>query len=283
MTIFLATVKHGRAGNNVFQLVDAYHLSKLQPIIELEAFAIEELQLPHIGDPNRVNRIQRRDRAFSPSHAVELIQRNSKETHDSVIYLDYLNISPELAKKERFFLRTLFESQLSQEPEAVKTVVHIRAGDIWRTYRNIRRPIHPDYSPLPLDYYKLVKERCENEIEVISEYGGPNWYRDALRKTINPVRESVARPLAEDFTSFLNCSNLVLSISTLSWMASLIGECKTIHYPKLGLFDPQRRGDLRFSPPKPAIVYEFEEHNWVGGNKFDKEWLLDSRVKAINP
>lgn len=279
----MVPVKHGRTGNNLFQLAEAFHLTKLHSSIKLDAFSLDEIRLPRIGDEKHINQAQHHETAFSHSHALELIKTYAGRAEDCVIRLDYLFISPELAVKEKLFLRSLVSDQINLNSKCAKTVIHVRAGDIWKSYRNIRRPIHPDYSPLPFGYYKIVKEACEGSVDLIMEKGGPNWYRDSIQKIIAPADTFVERSLEEDFSSFLSCANLVLSVSTLSWLASLVGASQLIHYPKIGLFDSQRRSDLNFSPPKPAKVYEFESHTWRGGTKEDKEWLIDSKVRITSP
>lgn len=279
----MVPVKHGRTGNNLFQLAEAFHLSKLHPSIKLEPFSLDEIMLARVGDDSQTKKNQHYETAYSHSQALELIKTYADSIEDHVIRLDYLFISPDLAVKEKLFLRTLVSNQILQNPDCADTVIHVRAGDIWKSHRYLRRPTHPDYSPLPLDYYKLVKEACEGSVDLITETGGPSWYRKSIQKITKPTNNFVGRSLAADFNSFLTCSNLVLSISTLSWLASLVGESNLIHYPKLGLFDSRRRRDLNFTPAKPAIVYEFENHVWSGGTKVDKEWLIDSKVRITSP
>ncbi len=283
MSIFLTPVKHGRTGNNLFQLADAFHLAKLNPNIYLSDFEINELGFTLDNLVRDAGNAMLKITAHSPAEAEQLILANLNRGADLVLFLDYLNISPDLAFAEQRFLRSLFERMMVPKTDIPRTIIHIRAGDVWKSYRSIGRPIHPDYFPLPLSFYKKMKESLVGPVEIVSEEGGPDWYLRSVCKITAPVKLHVARDLAEDFQDFLNSNHLILSVSTLSWIASLIGNAEVIHYPKLGLFDPERRGDLLFRPPKPAYVYEFESHVWNGGSRLDKEWLIDSTVRVIDP
>ena len=282
MTVFLVPVKHGRTGNNIFQLADAFHLSRISPAIKLIPFAINELNYnPDTTLTSKFENISSQT-AHSNLEAKELIRINLSQLGDAVIFLDYLSISPDVAIKEIFYLKSLFGAHMFEEAPK-NGVVHIRAGDIWKTIRHRRRPLHPDYCPLPLGYYKLIKEFFGGEVEIISEPGGPDWYLKSINKIFSRSKTVYSNDLASDFHSFLNCKTFALSVSTLSWIASLIGGANTIHYPNLGLLNSQIRKDLFFSPPKPAFVYSFENHTWRGGSRLDKEWLMDSRVTVTTP
>ena len=283
MPIFLAPVKYGRTGNNLFQLVDAIHLTKLAPDIHLCNFGLNELGIPPDYFMQVSDRLTEVTVARSPADAERLILASVNRENSLLIYLDYLNISPDLARAEKRLVRSLFDNQLGLKARPPQTIIHVRAGDIWKSYRNIRRPIHPDYYPLPLDFYKKAKDFFVGPVEIVSETGGPDWYLSSISQILTPSNLHLNRELKVDFQDFLNCKLLVLSVSTLSWMASLVGDAEIIHYPKLGLFDSAKRGDLRFSPPKPAYVYEFEDHVWKGGSRLDKEWLMDSAVRVTNP
>ena len=282
MTIFLVPVKHGRTGNNIFQLVDAFHLSRIDPTIELIPFAISELHLSPKANLKDVPKNSNIQIAHSSLEAREMIRINLSQSGDTAIYLDYLSISPQVAIKEASYLKSLFATQRLKEAHS-NAVIHIRAGDIWKSIRHRSRPLHPDYCPLPLNYYKLIKDSIEADVEIISELGSPDWYRKSINKIFDPGKTLYSRDLARDFDLFTNCKTFVLSVSTLSWIASLIGDPDTIHYPSLGILNSQVRKDLLFSPPKPAFVYEFENHTWGGGSRLDKEWLMDSVVRVKDP
>jgi hypothetical protein len=221
--------------------------------------------------------------AHSRAEAEQLILSNLNNEEDLLISLDYLNISPDLARSEEKFLRSLFDHQTTGRVNPPQTIIHLRAGDIWKSYMNIRRPIHPDYYPLPLEFYKNAKEYIMGPVEIVAEAGGPDWYLRSVNKIMTPSKLHLNRDLKQDFQDFLSCKRLGLSVSTLSWIASLIGDAEFIHYPKLGILDSAKRGDLLFSPPKPAYIYEFEDHVWKGGSRSDKEWLIDSTVRVTNP
>ena len=283
MSIFLSPRKHGRTGNNLFQLAEAFHLSKLNPDIQLCNFELNELGLPSDFFMRVSDSMNLKFTAHSRAEAEQLILSNLNHKEDLLILLDYLNISPDLARSEEKFLRSLFNHRVTGRVNPAETIFNVRAGDIWKSYRNIRRPIHPDYYPLPLEFYKKAKEFFMGSVEIVSEAGAPDWYLRSVNKIMKPSKLHLNRDLKQDFEDFLSCKRLGLSVSTLSWIASLIGDAEFIHYPKLGILDPTRRGDLLFSPPKPAYIYEFEDHGWKGGSRSDKEWLIDSTVRVTSP
>lgn len=124
---------------------------------------------------------------------------------------------------------------------------------------------HKHYGPLPFTYYdKLILET--NTIPVFMGQIGDDYFGAILRDRYPNAIMMPSRGAIEDFHVIRNSKNIVLSISTFSWMAAWLSQADRIFMPVVGLFDPRQRPDIVLTPlDDDRFVYDlFPIRHWRG-------------------
>jgi hypothetical protein len=167
--------------------------------------------------------------------------------------------------------------QIKQKTEN-KIVCHVRGGDLWPSrihtiFNNLNS--HPDYSPLPINYYKRAVEISGKEPYIIIEKARtPKWYRKLFIDAFGKENVYFSTSVTDDFFLIYSGSEVVMSLSSFSWMASFLGDSKKIHFPIHGFFDKNRRPDLSLNCLyKETDFYSFEECNKENKLEF-RDWLI---------
>jgi hypothetical protein len=108
-------------------------------------------------------------------------------------------------------------------------------------------PIHPDYGPLPLNFYSKIL----NGTGLKPVFGGQlteSWY---LTKLESKFGDASFLPLesALAFETLRRARNKVVSVSTFSWLACYLGDSLSrIHMPLSGAFNKIQRPDWNLTP-----------------------------------
>lgn len=152
----------------------------------------------------------------------------------------------------------MVESDAIKGYGADKLVCHIRGDDILRG-------IHPSYTPLPSEYYKMLADDCGLDLVFYGQVE-ENDYTNKLRREFPDAEFSTSQDAAVDFEVLRRSKNLALSISTFSWLAAWLGEANIIYMPIGGMFDPACMNGQIFIPVgDPAYRYTrlpgFRVHN----------------------
>jgi hypothetical protein len=138
-----------------------------------------------------------------------------------------------------------------------KLVIHIRGGDMF-TAR------HPNYFPLPIAWYRELVTRFGLQPVFVGQVD-QNPYGDALRREF-PYAQFIYSPdRIADFNRLRTSRNIVLSISTFSWLAGWLSEtASTIVLPIAGIFDSRDRPDIDLLPVSDRrYVFElFARETW---------------------
>jgi hypothetical protein len=281
----IVVIPNGRFGNNLFQLslMNTLRSHCQSLVILLPSF-------PEMGI----------DESEGYSNALELepdlrvidhqIDLNSlitfiKENPYALIHCSAWGMYPAAYNNSRSYLRSIFvqNKTLTNENQYDLLRFHIRGGDLWQTpiYKRDRY-IHPDYTGIPISFYKLILENTKMPSEFIIEKTVPTWYLRALEECVEiKPRRSKATPI-QDFLTLASSKEIGLGVSTFSWMSAFIGNPSMVHLPILGIFDSTCRPELDFQNPTWNVKrYHFEKHSWTGTKK-DKDWLLFSRCHLAN-
>lgn len=157
--------------------------------------------------------------------------------------------------------RSLFHSEAAAaEPVgADEILINIRAEDVFG------RGTHPDYGLLPMSFYRHVVETTglrpvfHGQIE-----DGP--YVEGLRRQFPAARFLASRGAVADFQTIRQAAQIVLSISSFSWMAAWLSEARRIFMPVFGLYNPGQRPDIDLLPADDARYqfYGFPLRRWNG-------------------
>jgi hypothetical protein len=153
-------------------------------------------------------------------------------------------------------------------------VVNIRAAEILGD-------VHPDYAPVPLSFINTVLERTSAHPVFVGQIGNDPYSRSIRERwpdaTFRPSEGALA-----DFETLRRSTNLVVSVSTFSWLAAWLSRAQSIHMPVAGLFNPAQRPDVDLLPvdDERYTFYEFPVRRW-NGNATDLSWLTEERNHPI--
>ena len=160
--------------------------------------------------------------------------------------------------RERF--AEVFHSDEPGEPVRDDEIaISIRAGDIMSGK-------HPDYTPLPIAYYRhIVRDTGLSPVFVGQLDDSP--YVSALRSAF-PAARFIRNPhWLRDFQSVRNARNIAIAVSSFSWLAGwLSSRANRIIMPLAGYFNPRQRPDVDLCPIGDARYefYEFPVHRFQG-------------------
>jgi hypothetical protein len=151
-------------------------------------------------------------------------------------------------------------------------LINIRAEDI------LNRGIHPDYGLLPVEFYRSVVRRTglkpvlQGQLEA-----GP--YVDGLVKALPNARLIPSQGAVADFQIIRQAKNIVLSLSSFTWLAAWLSEAHQIHIPVYGFLNPKQRPDIDLLPTDDARYqfYAFPLRRW-NGSLSQQEDLLQERI-----
>lgn len=138
-------------------------------------------------------------------------------------------------------------------------LINVRAEDI------LGRGIHPDYGLLPIGFYRaLVRQTGLKPVFQGQIEAGP--YVDGLLNALPEARVLPSQGAAADFQIIRQAKNVVLSLSSFTWIAAWLSEARQIHVPVYGFFNPRQRPDIDLLPVADARYrfYAFPVRQWTG-------------------
>jgi hypothetical protein len=275
----LVLIENGRLGNNLFQLSLMHYIRQHMPEIEILVPEIPML---------RIEKSQGYNEAIKQSPDLEITAHDINEddlrsivssNKNAVIHCSAWGMNEKYYYNSRGYIKSLIKNL--EENKNKKTnhelVFHIRGGDIWQNrFFERKKIIHPDYSAVPISFYKKVHELSGKPVKFVAENSVPKWYIQKLKSTIRGTSTTFTKNTLADFIEISRGSEIGLGVSTFSWMAAFAGEPTVVHMPILGIFDVKRRPDLSLYNPSWNIQkYKFEQYEWTGTIR-DTDWLLTS-------
>lgn len=126
--------------------------------------------------------------------------------------------------------------------DEASVLVNVRLAEI-----NRRRPVHPDYSPLPVSYYrKLIREIGKSPVFVGQMTESP--YLKSLRNAF-PDSQFIDLEPQLAFETIRRSQTKIIALSSFSWLAAWLGgDHSEIHMPLTGGFNPLQRPDWNLAP-----------------------------------
>ena len=140
---------------------------------------------------------------------------------------------------------------------------------------------HVDYGPTPLS---LIEQaiRSSGAQPVFLGQLADDQYSSAMRDRFPDAIWEPSRGPLSDFESLRTSAQIVVAVSTFSWLAAWFSWADRIHMPLAGFFNPMQRPDLDFLPSEDArfVFYECEPRLWRA-TESDFAYLLAARAHRI--
>jgi hypothetical protein len=107
---------------------------------------------------------------------------------------------------------------------------------------------HADYTLLPIDFYEDLASETGLKLVFLGQIAD-NAYCNELRRRFPAALFCESRGAIADFQVLRNSQNLVLAVSTFSWLAAWLSQAQMIVLPVNGIFNPMQRPDIDLIPP----------------------------------
>ena len=116
-------------------------------------------------------------------------------------------------------------------------VINIRGNEILNA-------VHPHYTVLPPEFYEEIISSTGLRPIFMGQVGGDSRYITRLRARFSNASFIESQGPIRDFTTLRRSKNIVLSISTFSWLAGWLSDADRIHMPLSGFFNPLQYPDV---------------------------------------
>jgi hypothetical protein len=253
----------GRIGNKMFQYMFAITIAHRNPDILISGVDIDEWGLaddietifPNNFEPSRVLHLQ--------GHIInveEIVRMFDQDKIDCIEFSGWACRAEYY--KNRCQLAALFPTPqpwLNCGYFHEYLVVNIRAEDIIDGK-------HCDYMPTPISFIKAVLLETGLKPIFMGQIGD-DWYSQKLKAEFQDSQFISSRGAIGDFELIRQSKNILIPVSTFSWLASFLSESnENIYMPLLGMFNPAQRPDLNFAPKDDTRYhyYQFPVINFRG-------------------
>ncbi|MFG1303926.1 hypothetical protein V5F34_07285 [Xanthobacter autotrophicus] len=138
-------------------------------------------------------------------------------------------------------------------------VINIRSAEIIRG-------LHNDYTPLQFEFYRHIITKTGLKPIFMGQTSGSDPYCTALREEFNFATFLDSDGAENDFHTMMNSKNIVMSVSSFSWLACWFSRDSIIHMPVSGIFNPKQRKDVNLLPVDDCRYkfYYFDPKKWRG-------------------
>ena len=225
----------GQFGNHLFQYFAAELIRKIygyecvKPIFEMETdynIIIDDKKFKEIIS------------AYLANEPLEM------DTRRDVILFGFFQRS-EIFKAERTYLRSLFQAdntnyisnrvQISNivkyqtkhtiQPTAKDLTLHLRCGDFWDHVNHRSQIFDPEYIK------GIVRSISYEKLYIVASKPTFEWEKEYYQQfeELNPIW--ISGGLGDDFDFLMKSPKLIISASTLSWMAAYLGNAEEVHIP----------------------------------------------------
>jgi hypothetical protein len=238
--VYIQVSRNHGLGNKMFRYAYARALQALIPGSEVSGY-----DLPPFGLHAEVMPLEGRVLHIPHGHChsmqtiASLINRG---VYDHVLLDGFVQRLEFYPDREKF--AALFPTAASLDAPTLgpaHVVVNVRAAE---TIGNL----HPDYGPVPVAYFKQVADSTGLQPVVMGQLGD-DFYSDAIRRSFEGCVFLPSRSPAEDFQILRSAVNVIIGVSTFSWLACWTSSAaQTVHMPLKGLFNPLQRPDVDLLP-----------------------------------
>jgi hypothetical protein len=119
-------------------------------------------------------------------------------------------------------------------------VINIRGGKILQAS-------HPDYTLIPVTFYEALISETGLRPVFMGQIGA-NLYVAALRRAFPAAPFIPSRGPVRDFEIIRRSRNIVVSVSTFSWLAAWLSDADRIFLPMTGFYNPAQFPEIDLLP-----------------------------------
>lgn len=226
-------------GNQLFRYMFAEHVRARRPGSGITGYQLPDFGLESDGaaPSGRLLRTRRKHQLD-----VSALLRDADEGGYDGLLIDCYAQRLEYFEDRRDQFAQLFNpSTQGHRTTADELVINVRAGEILTG-------LHPDYMPLPVSFYR----RLVRETGLAPAFVGQvddDAYGAAIRAAFPDARYIASKHWIEDFQTVRNATNIVIGVSSFSWLAAWLSTtARTIHLPVAGFLNPNQRPDIDLLP-----------------------------------
>jgi hypothetical protein len=245
----------GNLGNQMLQLMLALSLAERCPGLEVVGY---DLPAWNLRKPERPGQV--RDPVPLEGHLIDL---------ELVRFLVGIGVLREIEllgygfRMENYLPREAYQRTFARSgnpPEGEwgdTLVINIRGAEVLGQG-------HPDMGPLPLAFYRQLIEVTGLRPLFMGQIGD-DYYSRMLRRWFPDARFMPSRGPLADFETIRCAREIVVGVSTFSWLAAWLSDARTVHLPVLGIFNPRQRPDVDLLPwsDERYVFYEFPIRPWT--------------------
>lgn len=259
----------GRLANQMIQFMIAKKLQKLVPGLVIHGYDLPRWRLSAPSPAHlRVAGPELTGNLFDVRHVAGLM--NAGWIDGAHLTGFSLNMSNFGSREE---CSELFQPPSESPPGFGKDelVIHVRGEDILTGG-------HPDYGPLPIQFYvRIVAQTGLRPVFLGQIQEGR--YLDEIRRAFPDAQILPARDVLADFQTMRNSKNIVLGLSSFSWLAAWFSDADRIHLPVFGFLNPRQRPDIHCLPVDDSrySFYLLPVRKWNAGPD-DQAALYDQRL-----
>jgi len=249
----------GYIGNKMFQAMFAHHLAD-----ELGDCVVSGIHIPELViDAGALDPVPSEHLRIA-GHKVNIhdVARKLKSRGIGCIVSEALGMRFEYHKHNREAYRNLFGlHKFIRKHDGFgddHLVINIRAAEIMSG-------IHPDYAPLPLDFYDLILRETLLKPVFMGQIDTHSRYGSELRRRFPTADLLIGRTPIEDLACLLSARNICMSISSFCWLGAWLSDANRIYMPIYGLYNPAQRPDINLVPvdDRRYVFYRFPVQRWT--------------------
>jgi hypothetical protein len=242
----------------MFQAMFAHHLAD-----KLGACVVSGVHIPELGiDAGAFDPVPREHLRIA-GHKINIndVARKLKSRGVDCIVSEVLGMRFEYHKHNREAYRKLFGlHKFISRHEGFgddHLVINIRTAEIMSG-------IHPDYAPLPLDFYDLILSETLLKPVFMGQIHDHSRYGSELCRRFPTADFLIGRTPLEDLACLLSARNICMSISSFCWLGAWLSDANSIHMPIYGLYNPAQRPDINLVPIDDTryVYYRFPVQRW---------------------
>jgi hypothetical protein len=227
----------GNMANQMIQYLVAARLASLVPgcavsHVDLPDWGIRHPLIPETGGPKLLVEGQQVDLQGIASR----MREGAVERVELLAYGQWMTNFPSRADCQRIFPPDPAYPGFGPD----KLVCNIRGGEVLDAR-------HPDYTLLPVGFYGELIARTGLSPVFMGQIED-NCYCRELAQAFPKAEFQPSRGAYADFQSFRNSANLVVGVSTFSWLAAWLSEASRVALPVSGLFHPVQSPDVHLLP-----------------------------------
>ena len=161
------------------------------------------------------------------SHSIQIIMADHLQRMEFFLHPEFYN---NLFPRSSHLLHEMTDNDL---------VINIRAGEILDGV--------PHYPLLPIAFYEDVVAKTGLNPVFVGQLGSSEYVRQ-LRERFPAARFIDSRGARTDFDLIRSAKNIVVAVSTFSWLAAWLSEAKTIIIPLSGFYNPAHHREIDLLP-----------------------------------